>query len=279
MNFARKLRSAVDSKADLQVCELELKVGAQVMLSYNLDVAGGLVNGARGIVVGFSKINTERKIGGEPERHADSESSFALRSPDDNMLHPDERLPVVRFNNGRCIEVPYVRWTLQDARGAEAYAWRVALKLAWATTIHKAQSLTMDALEVDLASIFKDKYGRAVPGMAYVALSRVTALENLRITAQFGGGVFGADPEVTAFYTKPFVVHKAEWAARKKETMSAAASSESSSASSSSAASSGSRAVPIAAPPAKLFEAFQRGHLASEDEVNEMFQLGLEEEE
>ena len=50
-----------------------------------------------------------------------------------------------------------------------------ALKLAWAVTIHKMQGLTEPkVLAVDMKNIFRE-------GMAYVALSRTTKLDNLYI--------------------------------------------------------------------------------------------------
>jgi len=175
---------------DIQVNSLELKVGSQVMLSYNLDVSNGLVNGARGVVTGFREI-------------VDSEDDVDFHSKynDAHCLYPNEKLPIVKFATGKTIQVPYVKYTLKKD-GAEAYAWRMALKLAWATSIHKSQSLTLDAAEVDLSACFD-------AGMAYVALSRVTSLESLRIAKPFQSSVFKIDPAVVKFYEIPFAVQKA----------------------------------------------------------------------
>ena len=68
-----------------------------------------------------------------------------------------------------------VKFPAQGRRGAEVTRLQFPLTLSWATTIHKVQGLTLDAIVVDV------KRGRFSPGQAYVAFSRVKTLQGLHI--------------------------------------------------------------------------------------------------
>jgi ATP-dependent DNA helicase PIF1 len=186
------LSSAFSDKLDPQdIKHTELKIGAQVMLSYNLDAAAGLVNGSRGVVIAFS------------ENDKDQNEDIFMKKTDEHILYPAMSLPVVRLVNGKVIEIPFVKTTLDNA-----YVWKIAVKLSWATSIHKSQSLTLDAVEADLSRCFD-------AGMAYVALSRVKSLENLRLTNKISNSAFQVDQDVLHFYSRPFGVLKSEWNAKK----------------------------------------------------------------
>jgi hypothetical protein len=124
--------------------QLELKVGAQVMLLKNLSVTDGLVNGSQGVVTSFS---------------ADK-----------------RRMPTVVFANGLERIIEPTEWTIEVGGVECAKRNQVPLMLAWAISIHKSQGLTLDEATCDLGSCF-------TTGQAYVALSRVRSLNGLSISS------------------------------------------------------------------------------------------------
>ncbi|XP_068197460.1 ATP-dependent DNA helicase PIF1 [Antennarius striatus] len=141
---------------------IKLKVGAQVMLTKNLDVARGLVNGARGVVAAFESGNNG--------------------------------LPRVRFLCGVTETLKPERWVFKSGGGIHLSRQQLPLKLAWAISIHKSQGMTLDCVEISLARVFES-------GQAYVALSRARSLDGLRVM-DFDPSVVKADPDVLLFYKK-----------------------------------------------------------------------------
>lgn len=135
--------------------KVPLCIGAQVMLTVNLSVDEGLANGSRGVIVGF-----------------------------------EEDGPVVLFKNGDQIVIE--EWVYKD-EDEDIWASAVPLKLAYALTIHKSQSMTLDSLTTDLGpGIFE--YGQA-----YVALSRVRDLKSIKVINILKSS-FQAHEDVIAFY-------------------------------------------------------------------------------
>ena len=144
---------------------LKLAVGARVMLTTNVDVSDGLVNGARGEVVHIVTNNS-------------SEVTSILVKFDNNRvgLKSIQTSPHrARFANGVPLSKHEVVFFAKGKRGSEIKRLQFPLTLAWATTIHKVQGLTLDEIVVDM------KGGRFSPGQAYVALSRVKTLAGLHI--------------------------------------------------------------------------------------------------
>lgn len=151
----------VDTHAAVK-SEVTLKVGAQVMLLCNLNLQEGLVNGSRGVLTGF-------------------------------VQQGGEQLPVVQFAKGRELTIDKFCWEIKVEDAGTIFYRQVPLQLAWAVTIHKAQGLSLDCVELQLdRSVFE--YGQA-----YVALSRVRSLAGLRLTA-FTRSTLMAHPLVKQFY-------------------------------------------------------------------------------
>lgn len=90
-------------------------------------------------------------------------------------IHSDVLL-IRLLHNNRLVEVGKVTFSMQDAEGkVVASITNFPINLAYAATIHKAQGMTLDRVQVDIRNLWE-------PGQAYVALSRVTDPEGLYLT-------------------------------------------------------------------------------------------------
>merc|ERR1719427_162075 len=97
-----------------------LKVGAQVMLTKNINPAIGLVNGTRGVITALGK-----------------------------------NFPVVKFIGGHEQTIGLERWSVKVTPDLTVIRRQIPLKLGWAVSIHKSQGMTIDFVEMNLEQVFE----------------------------------------------------------------------------------------------------------------------------
>lgn len=139
---------------------VKICVGAQVVLTWNVDLDAGLCNGARGVVVDVGLAGT-----------------------------------TVRFVDGKSVLIAPVKVAHEDDPGT--WISFMPLRLAYALTINKAQGMTLDCAIVVFDKNTSSKefmYGRA-----YTALSRVRNLSSIRVY-HAKASTFVAHPDVLEYY-------------------------------------------------------------------------------
>lgn len=165
--------------------EMRLKEGAYVMILSNDTPEFTYVNGDCGNIIAY------HEIAGEPAtfsvklvRNGEEVSIGKLtryvtqKEPPDELLirHPGMQEDDLRKLD-REHDMPY--WDPSLGRqglwvvGAVTY---FPLRLAYASTVHKTQGLTLDKVQIDLNQNFM-----SAPGMCYVAISRCKSPQGLRI--------------------------------------------------------------------------------------------------
>ncbi|XP_050379852.1 ATP-dependent DNA helicase PIF1-like [Argentina anserina] len=170
--------TAVDSGEESRKPQLEQGIApkevilcknARVMLVKNLNTWRGLVNGATGTVQGFYAPANKDLTG---------------------ICHA--ALPIVKFDSGPELLIEPETWVVTEGDKVVAKRKQVPLILAWASSIHKCQGMTLDRLHTDLSKAFEN-------GMVYVALSRVRSLKGLYLSG-FDCWKIMVHPKVLQFY-------------------------------------------------------------------------------
>ena len=157
---------------------LKLKVGARLMLTYNLDTFDGLTNGAQGQLVGFERGAGgqvlrlyvhffDEKVGKERRKNCGKTAFLQqlCQSFPDKLPTPNK------------LEFSYSTSKKAYSTAVKNTALMFPVKLAWAITAHKIQGQTVkkpNKLIVNMQKVFE-------AAQAYVMLSRVENLNQLII--------------------------------------------------------------------------------------------------
>ena len=153
------------------VDELYLKIGARVMLIFNLGVSDLLCNGSIGTVIGIETNQKDVVIGLMVK--FDNPSA----GKESRKLNP---MMSVKYLDGTLIKKKEQDYSLARSQGlisSTAKLIQYPIVLAWAVTVHNFQGQTVASPQkvvIDLRSVFE-------AAQAYVMKSRVQELEQLYI--------------------------------------------------------------------------------------------------
>lgn len=160
-NNSKLYASSTNYDVDIELC-----IGAQIIITYNINVELGLVNGTRGIIKDlYDNYITIIDTFGNTHFIYYYKLNHTLETFNDN---------------GEKIIDKYIEFEF------------LPVKLAYALSIHKSQGMTLDCAIINFSNIFST-------GQAYTALSRVVSLNNLQIL-NFNPNVFINNKEVLEFY-------------------------------------------------------------------------------
>ncbi|VDI78602.1 ATP-dependent DNA helicase PIF1 [Mytilus galloprovincialis] len=151
--------------------EITVAVGAKIMLTRNVDLSDGLVNGAQGTIkMIIKRRNSSSTISNVvallvqfDDANTGSNARKLSRFPVENK----------QFSSATPIARSEISFTLSSKnKGLKMSRLQFPIKLAWACTIHKVQGITVNQIVVSFQNTFFD-------GQAYVALSRARTLTGL----------------------------------------------------------------------------------------------------
>lgn len=136
-----KAEGSKDNIKNISKYDVELVENSQIIVTRNIDIYEGIVNGTRGVI-----------------------------------KHLHDNSVVIKDTEGRLYNISYFKDIIDETKKTDKYhISHMPLKVSYALSIHKSQGMTIDALEIDLGeNIF-------TCGQAYTALSRAKSLKSIKI--------------------------------------------------------------------------------------------------
>lgn len=177
---------------------ISISIGAQVIITKNIDVQRGLCNGRQCVVknIFYFQSNDDGRV----KRIAASDlyrSDVNGRIPpstNEITLNVGTRMVVVEVQVGDRVQQIHP-FTYEIKKGNDAVIGKrtqIPLGLAYALSIHKCQGMTLDTAIINIEKAFS-------PGQAYVALSRLRTIDGIKLTG-YARGRIRADQKAMSFH-------------------------------------------------------------------------------
>ena len=173
--------------------EVNIKEGARVMLTNNVDISDRLINGQLGTVVRiFVNEVTEKptivyiKFDDEDAGNLVIDKSADIFAIENKVVPIKPILAKIKLNPGK-------------RSSPEIERLQFPLALAWACTVHKVQGLTLNKIVISFDLLKQRSFNY---GQIYVALSRATSLQGLYVLGKLEHKHIKADPRVIEEYER-----------------------------------------------------------------------------
>lgn len=177
---------------------ISISIGAQVIITKNIDVQRGLCNGRQCVVKDifyfWSKEGSRVKRNAASDLYRSDFNGELSSGTNEITLNVGMRMVVVEVQIGNQVQqihpVTYeIKKGNDDVIGKRT---QIPLGLAYALSIHKCQGMTLDTAIINIEKAFS-------PGQAYVALSRLRTIDGIRLTG-YARGRIRADQRAMSFH-------------------------------------------------------------------------------
>ena len=172
--------------------EIQIKEGARIMLTTNINIQDRLINGQMGTIVKIdvnaSKEPTVVYIKFDNEKAGKTTINTSANN-------------FTRENHFVAIEPILARIKVRPGKPSSPEIQRIQfpIALSWACTVHKVQGLTLENVVVSMNLNRQRSFNY---GQIYAALSRATSLKGLHILGEIQSKHIKANPKVTEEYER-----------------------------------------------------------------------------